>query len=84
MAAEHGKTTDNQIERAVADMKSGVRPPVPRANGPRGCGALVAAGGAVALGCALEGHADAADAMRHEGEVRAAEWWAGQQGGTPR
>ncbi len=84
-AAEHGKTTDNVVARAVAEMHSGKSgeitlpsPPGPNGHRPRGCGALVVAGGVVAMGCALEGRADAAADMRRDGERACLEWWAAE------
>ena len=93
MAAEHGKATDHLLERAVADMKSGKSSgeitlvpaplPVPRPHAPRGCGAIIVAGGVAALGLVADSHATAADAMRADGEAIALDWWAAQQDGSP-
>lgn len=96
MAAEHGKTTDNVVERAVSELSSksgeivlanklGPTPPPPQRPSGRGCGTVVPVVVALAVvgAVALEG-ADAGAAMRRDGEVRALAWWAGQPPGSLR
>ena len=88
ITAKHGEESDRRtarteqkVEQLKASAESGILPPSivpPEAR--HGCGPAlsVLVGGFLFVGW-MQGQAIAADTMRRDGEVRAAEWWAGQQ-----